>query len=104
MLLDDTVTSAPTSTTSGTVTNAKNTEDIMSVLLQHEKRGGSQNQTNLAAASIKNNEESSDSSGEEPDQMGVPDFYDPYAGTTINYQLRVIVCSIKRSLDIFETH
>lgn len=88
ILLDDNSSSAPTTTTSNTAANAKNTEDIMSVLLQHEKRGGTQNQTNLATASIKNNEESSDSSGEEPDQMGVPDFYNPYPGTTrtMNYQ------------------
>lgn len=51
----------------------------MSVLLQHEKRGG-QSQSNLAASSIKQNEESSDSSGEEPDQMGIPDFYNSLAG------------------------
>lgn len=59
--------------------SSKNTEDIMSVLLQHEKRGG-QSQTNLATSSLKQNDESSDSSGEEPDQMGIPDFYNPLAG------------------------
>ncbi|XP_065225945.1 general transcription factor IIE subunit 1 [Planococcus citri] len=82
MMLDDATTSAPTAAPSSSATNTKNTEDIMSVLLQHEKRGGSQNQTNLAAASIKNNEESSDSSGDEPDQMGIPDFYNPYPGNS----------------------
>lgn len=80
MMLDDTTPSVPTTTASNTATTAKNTEDIMSVLLQHEKRGASQSQSNLAAASLKQNDESSDSSGEEPDQMGIPDFYNPYPG------------------------
>lgn len=78
MMLEDTEQVNPVLTNTNTSTT-KNTDDIMSVLLQHEKRGG-QSQSSIAAASLKQAEESSDSSGEEPDQMGIPDFCNPYAG------------------------
>lgn len=60
-----------------TNTAVKNTEDIMSVLLQHEKRstGGSQfNSNNFSIPKQKKREESGTDS-DEPDKIGVPDFY-----------------------------
>ncbi|XKL62563.1 hypothetical protein PGB90_002396 [Kerria lacca] len=77
MLLEDTEKLNSVSSTSTTNTTTKNTDDIMSVLLLHEKRG--QSQSSIAATSIKQNEESSDSSGEEPDQMGIP-YFNPCTG------------------------